>query len=349
MKTNLFIAALSLVVLAGCSGEDEIDTLVAKSDNAINFGTYVGKQTKATERSAFIDNDEIGVFAFYTKSNNYDNATSTPNFMYEQSIKKETAGWTYNPVKYWPNTSGEKITFFAYYPAAKTGMTFQNTGTVTAYANTSKGFPDIKFVVQDDAKNQIDFMYSTLLNKEKPASTGKIDFGFAHALSKVNIKAQMEKTLNNTTTVNIKSVTLNNIYNTNTLKYTGTPTPSWGWDSASSEKTYTITLNNTSLTSTNGMNAIDITSGETSFLMVPQTLSTAADKKASITITYDVVTTDTNLSGGSTTITNTVTKDIATSPSPATWAMNKQYVYTILISLTDVSVDSTVANWETTE
>lgn len=46
MKTNLFIAALSLVVLAGCSGEDEIDTLVAKSDNAINFTTYVGKQTK---------------------------------------------------------------------------------------------------------------------------------------------------------------------------------------------------------------------------------------------------------------------------------------------------------------
>ena len=192
-------------------------------------------------------------------------------------------------------------------------------------------------------------MYSTLLNKEKPASTGKIDFGFAHALSKVNIKAQMQETLNSTTTVNIKSVTLNNIYNTNTLKYTGTPTPSWGWGSADSEKTYTITLNNTSLTSTNGMNAIDITSGETSFLMVPQTLSTAADKKASITITYDVVTTDTNLSGGSTTITNTVTKDIATSPSPATWAMNKQYVYTILISLTDVSVDSTVANWETTE
>ena len=43
MKTNLFIAALSLVVLAGCSGEDEIGTLVAKNDNAINFGTYVGE------------------------------------------------------------------------------------------------------------------------------------------------------------------------------------------------------------------------------------------------------------------------------------------------------------------
>lgn len=50
MKTNLFIAALSLVVLAGCSGEDEVGTLVTKSDNAITFGTYVGKQTRLMKR-----------------------------------------------------------------------------------------------------------------------------------------------------------------------------------------------------------------------------------------------------------------------------------------------------------
>ena len=50
MKTNLFIAALSLVVLAGCSSEDEIDTLVSKSDNAITFGTYVGKQDRKSTR-----------------------------------------------------------------------------------------------------------------------------------------------------------------------------------------------------------------------------------------------------------------------------------------------------------
>ena len=40
MKTNLFIAALSLVVLAGCSSEDEVGTLVAKNDNVMTFGTY---------------------------------------------------------------------------------------------------------------------------------------------------------------------------------------------------------------------------------------------------------------------------------------------------------------------
>lgn len=59
MKTNLFIAALSLVVLAGCSSEDEIDTLVSKSDNAITFGTYVGKQTKALDKSAFAKDDKF--------------------------------------------------------------------------------------------------------------------------------------------------------------------------------------------------------------------------------------------------------------------------------------------------
>ena len=346
MKTNLFIAALSLVVLAGCSGEDEIGTLVAKSDNAITFGTYVGKQTKAIEKSGFVENDTFGVFAFYTKTEGYANTDETPNFMYEQTIKKGAgdAEWTYSPLKYWPNTNGEKITFFAYYPQAKTGMTFYDKGTTTNYSSASKGFPDIKFVVADAAKDQVDFMYSTKVDETKPETNTAINFNFAHALSKVNIKAQMEKALDSKTTVNITSITLNNIYNTNTLKYTGA-TPSWGWDTASNGQKYEITPTNISLASTDGATAIDITS----FLMVPQTLSTAADKKASITITYDVVTTDTNLSGGSTTITNTVTKDIATSPSPATWAMNKQYVYTILISLTDVSVNTEVTGWETTK
>lgn len=46
MKTNLFIAALSLVVLAGCSGEDEIGTLVAKNDNAINFELMWGNRRR---------------------------------------------------------------------------------------------------------------------------------------------------------------------------------------------------------------------------------------------------------------------------------------------------------------
>lgn len=76
--------------------------------------------------------------------------------------------------------------------------------------------------------------------------------------------------------------------------------------------------------------------------MVPQTLSTEDGKKASITITYDVVTTDTSLPEGSSTITNTITTDIT---STTEWKMNQQYVYTIQISLTDVSVSTEVSGW----
>ncbi len=340
MKTNLFIAALSLVVLAGCSSEDEIGTLVAKSDNAINFTTYVGKQTKAIDKTDFAEGDAFGVFAFYTGATDYNNTTKA-NFMYEQAITKGASGWTYNPLKYWPNTSGEKITFLAYYPSAKTGMTFYKAGTTDTYTNAITGFPDIKFVVQGAAADQVDFMYSTLLNQTKTES-GSTTFNFAHALSKVNIKAQMETTLDDNTTVTIKSVTLNNIYSTNTLAYTTT----WAWGSANELANYSTNISDIKFDKASGTNATNITSKNTGFLMVPQKLSTATTN-ANISVTYDVTTADTNLASSST-ITNTVSADISTL-DPATWEMNKQYVYTIKISLTDVSVAADITKWDTSE
>lgn len=88
MKTNLFIAALSLVVLAGCSGEDEIGTLVAKNDNAINFGTYVGKQTKASIMDdTKLQTTGFNVIATYTGVDTWASLSGdkakAPNFMYE--------------------------------------------------------------------------------------------------------------------------------------------------------------------------------------------------------------------------------------------------------------------------
>ena len=91
MKTNLFIAALSLVVLAGCSGEDEIGTLVAKNDNAINFGTYVGKQTKASIMDdTKLQTTGFNVIATYTGVDTWASLSGdkakAPNFMYDQAV-----------------------------------------------------------------------------------------------------------------------------------------------------------------------------------------------------------------------------------------------------------------------
>ena len=143
MKTNLFIAALSLVVLAGCSSEDEIDTLVSKSDNAITFGTYVGKQTKALDKSAFAKDDKFGVSAYYG------DGTFEANFMSNETISTtDGSTWTYTNTKYWPE--GNPVSFVAYYPNLTTAPTIADGATA------------IPFTVESDATKQVDFMWSTL-------------------------------------------------------------------------------------------------------------------------------------------------------------------------------------------
>ena len=103
MKTNLFIAALSLVVLAGCSSEDEVGTLVAKSDNAITFGTYVGKQTKASIMDdTQLQSTGFNVIATYTSEKDWATAgaTTAPNFMYDQAVTYADSKWSYTPIQY---------------------------------------------------------------------------------------------------------------------------------------------------------------------------------------------------------------------------------------------------------
>ena len=153
MKTNLFIAALSLVVLAGCSSEDEIDTLVSKSDNAITFGTYVGKQTKALDKSAFAKDDKFGVSAYYG------DGTFEANFMSNETISTtDGSTWTYTNTKYWPE--GNPVSFVAYYPNLTTAPTITDGATA------------IPFTVKNDATEQVDFMWSTVKAATKDDKKG---------------------------------------------------------------------------------------------------------------------------------------------------------------------------------
>lgn len=128
MKKTLLFAAAALTMLASCSQSDDLNNapVVAESqNNAIEFGTYVGKGT--TTRSGYegsIDNAALqnagkangfGVFAYYTGLNTYAKAqTGTytseggsgnvkPNFMFNQHVTYSTDHWTYEPLKYWPN------------------------------------------------------------------------------------------------------------------------------------------------------------------------------------------------------------------------------------------------------
>ena len=119
----------------------------------------------------------FGVFAYYTGATAWESAkaSATPNFMYNQQVTY-SSGWTYTPVKYWPNANGEKVSFFAYAP-----YTSNTTGFST---NTDAGAPIISYTWE--ASN--DLLYDKQIDQVKGTVSSAVTFTFKHALAKVEFK-----------------------------------------------------------------------------------------------------------------------------------------------------------------
>ena len=345
MKTNLFIAALSLVVLAGCSGEDEVGTLVTKSDNAITFGTYVGKQTKANEKDSFKANDTFGVLGYYAVDGTYE--TFSANFMSQETMTMQDGGtWSYTNTKYWPKNTKDSISFVAYYPSTLT-------------TKVESGSISTEFAVEDTPSNQSDLMWSSIRSANKDNKLGKeingkentstskdnVTFKFQHALSKVIFKAKLAEAIPTTgepaapvATVSITEISIASLANKGTFTIANDlRTGSWGAN-PSGEQSYTIFQ----ASADNNPKAIDVTSptdatnaiGE-SLLTIPQSVS-----GKTITVKYNV----TYKQPSALTVPNEVTITI---PDDATWAPNTIYTYTLKIALTKVSMETGFETWGT--
>ena len=168
MNKKVLFAATVAAVLASCSSDDLSVQTAAKQEaqgleNAVSFEAYSQRSLTRAGEAGAMDNDKLktegfGVFGYYTDMNEYDQ-TSTPNFMYNQKVSG--AGWTYEPVKYWPNEYGnkaisddvDKLSFFAYAPYT---LNTPATGKVEAgedlvgitgfTRNTAAGDPYVKYV-----------------------------------------------------------------------------------------------------------------------------------------------------------------------------------------------------------
>ncbi|MDD3356559.1 MAG: hypothetical protein PHP72_06550, partial [Dysgonamonadaceae bacterium] len=87
-KSNLFLLLLMALIVMSCS-KDETTMGIPQESNAIEFGTYVGRdaQTRASVIDATaLQTQGFGVFAYYTNEGNYTVGTSTPNFMYNTKV-----------------------------------------------------------------------------------------------------------------------------------------------------------------------------------------------------------------------------------------------------------------------
>lgn len=320
MKKNLFIAALGLVVLAGCSSEDEVSTLIANSDNAINFGTYVGKQTKALDKTGFVTDDNFGVLAYYG------DGTFQANFMSNEKISTaDGSAWTYTNKKYWPEN--KSVSFVAYHPHSTTAPTI------------TTGSTAIPFTVDDDPAKQVDFMWSTVKEATKTDKNGSaingatnattdatnVPFLFQHGLSKVLFAAKLGAASYSGATINITDIKISGIKNSGTFTIPADLTAGSWTTSGTDTRDYTVLKNaTTNIPDDKG------TSVGTSLLMIPQDVA-----NKTIEISYEIVYANPDLK-----IPNTKTITLA---ADSKWEMNKQYTYILAISLEAVDLTATVS------
>lgn len=231
-----------LLLLAACGTDDGAPDM-PQAGRPIGFSTNVeGRQNRSGELTA-ANLLSTGIFAYYTGSDDW-TAADTPNFMYNQEVKRTDASspWTYSPVKYWPNNPADKISFFAYAP--------YNAAGVTPCGNTVAGFPYLDYTVPTAEAGQTDLLAATPLMNQSYANTpvtpgdpttqGKISFNMQHALTKVSIYAKSSdlsagKVVNSLSVTAPKSGRL-------TYKADG-----FGWNPSADKSTYTATATNVTI------------------------------------------------------------------------------------------------------
>lgn len=162
----------------------------------IEFVADLGTRANSTlvDGTTFHYGTQLGVFAYYTGQTAFGDGTGhAPNFMYDQLVAKGVSAWSYNPLKYWPNQQDDKVTFCAYYPYGGTGIGLTS--------NTTTGLPTFTFEVQEQSKDQVDFMLSEVqtdemhVTSERTTSvTYQVELPFRHALSKVVLRVEDEET-----------------------------------------------------------------------------------------------------------------------------------------------------------
>ena len=159
-------------------------------------------------KSAFIADDVFGVFAYHIPKGG---SISTPNFMYNQGVKAEDNTpstpedfsadiWSYTPEKYWPNTLGDKVNFYAYYPYMARSLTLP--------ADDASGVPVVTY---DVTASHVDLLYAKAENKTKPASPEAVKFDFQHMLGQLRFKISVQNEAAGNQSIWIKSISYENI------------------------------------------------------------------------------------------------------------------------------------------
>lgn len=350
-------------------GDITTDNLKTSTDGFGVFAYYtLNNDWQSTDIPNFMYNQQVKYIASY----------GTPADFIEA---KYPSKWYYTPLKYWPNgqnsttyaantTSADKVSFYAYAPHIATVNTVPASGQgITAMSsNSTAGAPSVTFTVPTKAEEQIDLLWAIpVKNVTKQAISGRVAFTFKHALSKLNFQVQAVVDATSPTTTNLTDdgdetfeegetwivlQSLNVVVNgtktgTLTLDSETASSPNWSSksgntsiDYASSSFTSTVTADSKTgfkVTET----ATDLNSA-ISPMVIPGDL--AADD-LTITANYWVITKDTKLNSGYSTIQNVISK---TNASAITLAAGNKYNIVVRLGLNSIDFNVTeVTDWST--
>lgn len=211
-------ASAGLMLLTACTATDELAPVAQESSassDAVSFGVLT-REAEPT-RSGYpgeiglqtLRNVGFGVFACITENTPWD-------FMDNQQVVYN-GGWTYSPVKYWPNTGGglyQEVKFFAYapyvpYQAPDNKVVEDNTYGIVKLPNASTSDYTIDYIVPDDPAQGVDLLYGVaardyndgeMMGGSSSVSAGsspiklskllvgdKVEWEFKHALTKFGV------------------------------------------------------------------------------------------------------------------------------------------------------------------
>jgi hypothetical protein len=233
-------------------------------------------------------------YKFNLYADQYDGSSSYAKLIDNESVSYSNSNsiWQTATPYYWSDTSSKTINFYAYYPT-----TISNSIT-----HTAGSAPTLTYTVPDDVANQPDIIVANNTGVAGNTMTSTA-LSFNHIFAAVQFSVGTSGMPSGT----ITKITLNNIQYTGTYSFDGTWTPN------------TTDLHSFSQIVSASSNAgTVITSGATTFMMMPQKLNS----NASITVTY---------SGG-----GTLTKGIS-----GTWEAGKTYTYNVSKTIAVANFDYT--------
>lgn len=186
----LILSCVAFGAMASCSDSEDIKMSNVK-DDSISFNPYVGRAQSraiAADIKTLQQSDKgFGVFANWESGKVWESSSKMPNFMNNQQVTYAAGQWTYSPLKYWPASSAEKVSFLAYAPYVANGTFSDNELSTVASASYQEGKGVVAtYVMGESIEKQDDFLYASAIDKTNEEET--ISFAFSHALAKIGFK-----------------------------------------------------------------------------------------------------------------------------------------------------------------